>query len=151
MPPGAYQAKLTVGATVLTQPFKVLIDPRVAEDGVTAADLREQHAHNMRMRDLVTSVNQVVLRVRDAQGRLKGATGPDAEKAKAIDAIAGKLLTEPVRYSKPGLQAHIAYLSGMTGGADQKVGQDAIERYGVLLKELSAIKAEVDRLLGPLK
>ena len=143
------RCRLKVGDVTLTQPFKVLIDPRVAEDGVTVADLREQYAHNMRMRELVTSVNQVVTRVRDAQGKLKGATGADAEKAKAIDAIAGKLLTEPVRYGKPGLQAHITYLAGMTGGADQKIGQDAIERYGVLEKELAAIKAQVDKLLGP--
>jgi hypothetical protein len=149
MPPGSYQARLKVGEVALTQPFKVLIDPRVAEDGVTAADLREQFAHNMRVRDLVASVNQVVLRVRDAQNKLKGATGADADKAKAIDAIAGKLLTEPVRYGKPGLQAHISYLSGMTGGADQKIGQDAVERCGVLEKELAAIKAQVDKLLGP--
>ncbi len=129
----------------------MLIDPRVAEDGVTAADLHEQYVHNMRMRDLVTRVNQVVTRVRDAQGKLKGATGADAEKARALDAIAGKLLTEPVRYGKPGLQAHVTYLSGMTGGADQKIGRDAVERYGVLEKELAAIKAEVDMLLGPAK
>jgi photosystem II stability/assembly factor-like uncharacterized protein len=149
MPPGSYQARLRVGDVTLTQPFKVLIDPRVAEDGVTAADLREQYAHNLRVRDLVTSVNQVVTRVRDAQSKLKGATGADAEKAKAIDAIAGKLLTEPVRYGKPGLQAHITYLAGMTGGADQKIGQDAIERYGVLEKDLATIKAQVDKILGP--
>jgi photosystem II stability/assembly factor-like uncharacterized protein len=149
MPPGSYQARLKVGEVTLTQPFKVLIDPRVADDGVTAADLGEQYAHNMRMRDLVTSVNQLVLRVRDAQTLLRGATGADAGKAKAIDAIASKLLTEPVRYGKPGLQAHITYLAGMTSGADQKIGQDAVERCGVLEKELAAVKTEVDRLLGP--
>ena len=80
MPPAVYQARLKVGETTLTQPFKVLIDrTRVAEDGVTAADLREQYAHNMRMRDLVASVNQVVMRIHDAQGKLKGATSAQGE------------------------------------------------------------------------
>ena len=51
----------------LTQPFNVLIDPRVAADGVTLADLQEQFEHNMRMRDLVASVNQLATRVREAQ------------------------------------------------------------------------------------
>ncbi len=37
----------------------------------------------------------------------------------------------------------------MTSGVDQKIGQDAIERYGVLEKELAAIKAQVDKLIGP--
>jgi photosystem II stability/assembly factor-like uncharacterized protein len=147
-PPGAYQAHLKVGSTVQTQPFNVLIDPTVAADGVTAADLKEQFEHNLRTRQLVTDVNQVVARVRDAQSKLRKATGADAEKAKQLEAIAAKLLTEPVRYGKPGLQAHITYLAGMTTSADQKIGRDAVERYDVLKKELDAIRAEVDRLLG---
>ena len=51
VPPGEYQARLKVGDVTLTQPFNVLIDPRVAEDGVTIADLQEQFAHNMRVRE----------------------------------------------------------------------------------------------------
>ena len=38
----------------------MLIDPRVAADGVTLADLQEQFEHNMRMRELVSGVNQLV-------------------------------------------------------------------------------------------
>ncbi len=148
-PPGRYQAKLTVGATTLTQAFTVLIDPRIAAEGVTAADLKEQFDHNMRMRAMVTEVNSLVSRVRDAQAKLRNATGTDAEKAKAVDAIAAKLLTEPVRYGKPGLQAHITYLAGMTANVDQKIGRDAIERSAVLKKELDAVHAEVHRVVGP--
>ena len=121
----------------------MLIDPNVAADGVTVADLKEQFEHNLRTRELVTGVNQTVARVREAQARLKGASGADAEKAKQLDAIAAKLLTEPVRYGKPGLQAHITYLAGMTARSDQKIGRDAIERYAVLKKELDAVNAEV--------
>ena len=69
--------------------------------------------------------------------------------ASEVNAIAGKLLTEPVRYGKPGLQAHIMYLASLTSGVDQKIGRDAIDRYQVLRKELDAVKAEVDALLGP--
>ncbi len=47
----------------LTQPFNVLIDPRVAADGVTVADLQEQFEHNLRMRELVSNVNQLATRV----------------------------------------------------------------------------------------
>lgn len=151
VPPGQYQARLKVGGVSETQPLNVLIDPRVADDGVTVADLTEQFEHNVRVRELVTSVNQTVARVREAQTKLRGASGPEAETAKAVDAIAGKLLTEQVRYGKPGLQAHITYLVGLTSGADQKIGRDAIERYGVLKKDLDAIRAEVDRVLGSAK
>jgi photosystem II stability/assembly factor-like uncharacterized protein len=147
-PPGAYQVRLTVGAAVQTQPFTVLIDPNVAADGVTAADLKEQFDHNVRTRQLVADVGQLVARVREAQIRLRSATGADAGKAEQIEAIAAKLLTEPVRYGKPGLQEHVTYLSGMTTGADQKIGRDAVERYNTLRKELDAIRADLDRVLG---
>jgi len=146
--PGSYQARLTVDGTPLTQPFKVLIDPLLAEEGLTVADLQEQFDHSTRMRALVASVTQLVARVREAQTRLRGGTGADAETAKRVDALAARLLTEPVRYGKPGLQAHISYLAGMTAGVDQRIGRDAIARYGVLLKELDVVAAEVERVLG---
>jgi len=39
----------------------------------------------------------------------------------------------------------------MTANVDQKIGRDAIERYEVFRKELDAIRAEVDRVLGQRK
>jgi hypothetical protein len=149
LPPGQYQVRLKTGNVNLTHPIKVLIDPRVAADGVTVADLQEQFEHNMRMRDLVSSVNQLVTRVREAQTKLRNTPGADASNATRITALAAKLLTEPVRYGKPGLQAHITYLAGMASNVDQKIGRDAIERYAVLKKELDALRLEADQLLGP--
>ena len=46
-------------------------------------------------------------------------------------------------------QAQITYLAGMTANADQKIGRDAIERYGVLQKEFDEIRVEIDRVLAP--
>jgi hypothetical protein len=147
VPPGSYQARLKVGSTVQVQPFTVLIDPNVAADGVTVADLREQFEHNLRMRQLLTDANQLATRVRDAQAKLKSAGRSDTENS-PLDAIAAKLFSESVRYGKPGLQAHIAYLAGMTAGADQKIGRDALERYATLRKELDALTAELDRIVA---
>src|SRR5581483_9293989 len=130
--------------------FNVLIDPRVAEDGVTVADLVEQYEHNMWMRELVNGVNQLVARVRDFQRNTQAtasSSGPDA--VARISAGAAKLLSELVRYGNPGLQAHITYLASMTSNVDQRIGRDAIERYGVLKKEFDVLRAEVDRVLGP--
>jgi len=149
VPPGQYQARLKVGSTTLTETFNVLIDPRVAEDGVSLADLQEQFDHNMRMREMVTGVNQLATRVREAQTKMRNASTADSDTTTRLNTVAGKLLTEPVRYGKPGLQAQITYLAGMTANVDQKIGRDAIERYQTLRKELEAIRAEVDRLLGP--
>ena len=139
LPPGQYQVRLKTGAGSLTQPLQVLIDPRVAADGVTVADLQEQFEHNMRMRELVNNVNQLVSRVREAQNKSRN----DAR----LNALAAKLLTEPVRYGKPGLQAHITYLASMTANVDQKIGRDAIERYEVLKKEFDSLRAEADQIL----
>jgi len=121
----------------------------VAEDGVTVADLQEQYEHNLRMREMVTQVNQLVARVRESQTKLRNTSTADNDMVAKVNAIASKLLTEPVRYSKPGLQAHITYLASMTANVDQKIGRDALDRYNVLKKELEALRAEVDRVLGP--
>lgn len=141
VPPGAYQARLKTGDATETQPFNVRIDPRVAAGGVTVVDLKEQFDHNVRMRDLTAAANQLLGRVR------AGLSGPNADKVRAIYE---QLVNTPegVRYNKPGLQAHIQYLAGMTTGTDQKIGRDAIERYQELKKALDALKAETDRLLG---
>jgi len=152
LPPGQYQVRLKSGLVTLTQPLNVLIDPRVAADGVTLADLQEQFEHNMRMRELVNEVNQLIARVRDAQNKLRVATDsapPNLPDPAAVISLANKLLGEPVRYGKPGLQAHITYLANMTANVDQKIGRDAVERYEALKKELESVRAEVDRLLGP--
>ncbi len=141
LPPGQYQVRLKIGDVNLAQPFNVLIDPRVAADGVTLADLQEQFEHNLRMRDLVASVNQLATRVREAQRKSPNDT--------RVSTLATKVLTEPVRYGRPGLQAQITYLAGMTTSVDQKIGRDAIERYQVLKKDLDALRLEADQILGP--
>ena len=142
LPPGQYQVRLKTGGVGLMQPLQVLIDPRVVADGVTVADLQEQFEHNMRLRELVNNVNQLTARVREAHNKTPNDT--------RLSALAAKLLTEPVRYGKPGLQAHIAYLASMTANVDQKIGRDAIERYEVLKKEFDALRTGADQLLGSL-
>ena len=151
MPPGAYQARLTMDGATQTQPLTVLIDPRIAAEGVTNADLVEQYEHNVKMRELQAAVTQLVSRARDARGRLQNATGADAEKAKQVQAISDKLVNTPegIRYNKPGLQEHVNYLAGMTANTDQKIARDAISRYAELKKEFDALKAELDKVIGP--
>lgn len=143
MPPGQYQARLTVQGQSQTQDFNVLIDPRVAAQGVSVAALLEQWDHNKRMNAMVAEVGTLVERVRTAL------TSADENLQSRLDPIAEELITGPIRYDKPGLQAHISYLRGMTTRSDQVIGRDVIERFRVLRTELDAITAEVDRVLGP--
>jgi photosystem II stability/assembly factor-like uncharacterized protein len=147
VPPGQYQVRLKVETKTLSEAFQLLIDPRVAQDGVTVADLQEQFEHNLQMRELVNSVNQMATRVREAQAKLRSESGSDGNRLTRLNAIAAKLLTEAVRYGRPGLQAHITYLAGMTATVDQKIGRDAIERLKVLRKELDEIRADLDQVL----
>jgi photosystem II stability/assembly factor-like uncharacterized protein len=147
-PPGEYQVRLTVGSTTLTRPLRVRIDPRLTQEGITEAHLQEQFEHNLTMRAMVEEVNGLVERVQEAQERLQGATGQDAQVARALEDIADRLITGPIRYSAPGLQEHIRYLAGMTARGDQPVGRDALERYEVLREDLDEMTAEVNRILG---
>ena len=147
--PGRYQVRLTANGVTQTQPLVLREDPRVAKDGVTLADLRDQFEHNMRVRELVSDVNRAVARVREARSRLRGAGGAAADTLLKISALEARLVTPAIRYSTPGLQAHITYLYGMTNQADQRVGRDAKERYAVLRRELDGIVGQLTQLLGP--
>lgn len=148
-PPGQYTVKVSVAGQSQTVPLRVRMDPRLAQDGTTEADLQAQFAHNVRMREMIADVNSMVQRTRQAEARLKGATGAAADTLAAVKKVADVLNTQPIRYGKPGLQAHVTYLAGMTARADQRVGRDAFERYTWLKKELDKARAALDKALGP--
>lgn len=145
--PGTYTLRLTAGGAQ-PRPLTLRPDPRVVNDGVTVAVMREQFDIGMRVRDLVSDVTQLVARVREAKRRLANATGVAADTLAKLNAIEAKLVTPPVRYSKPELQAHIGYLYSITNQADQKLGRDVSERYAVLRRELDALTAEANALVG---
>jgi hypothetical protein len=142
--PGAYQARVTINGQSYTQPFALLIDPRLAAEGLTAADLQEQFDFNVRMQGMVAAVGGLVTDVRQAVAQAKGAGG-DPAKAAALQAVLDTLLDAPVRYGRPGLQTHIGYLSRMTTNVDMKVGRDALARADVLQKDLDAARAAFAR------
>jgi hypothetical protein len=146
--PGAYRVRLTSGTWSATQPLTIRTDPRATADGITLAVLHQQLEHNLRTRDLVSEVNQLVAQVEEARGRLGSAGGAAADTLGRLNALRAKLVTPPIRYSKPELQAHIQYLYSMTLGADQKIGRDAAERYRVLRAELDERIKEARAILG---
>jgi photosystem II stability/assembly factor-like uncharacterized protein len=145
--PGKYAVRLTAGAWTQTQPLTIVEDPRITKSGVTQSDLQEQFDHNVKVRDMVTEVNQTVIRVRTEMQALAGKPA-SADTLNKLKDLAASLTTPPIRYSKPGLQTHITYLYSLTSATDQKIGRDAIERYNTLRKELDARIAELNRILG---
>jgi hypothetical protein len=146
--PGTYTLRLTVGDVRDTARLVVRLDPRLTADGLTQADLREQRDHNVRVRDMVSEVNLLVAEIDAARGRLANAGGAAADTLTKLNELRTKLVTAPIRYSQPMLQAHINYLYGLTNQADQKIGRDAVERYRVLRRELDQRTQEARALLG---
>ena len=148
--PGKYSVRLTAGDWTQTQPFNLIEDPRIATSGVTTADLRAEFEHNMKVRDLVSEVTQLVARVRTAEQTLRGKP-EEAARLDQLQTLASHLITPAIRYSKPELQTHIQYLYSMTNSTDQPPGSEALQRYLELKKELDQRKAELDKILGTVK
>ncbi|MEK7402599.1 MAG: hypothetical protein AABZ80_09595, partial [Gemmatimonadota bacterium] len=149
--PGRYTVRLTTSdGTRLTKPLTIVADPRVTRDGITRADMRELFNHNVKARDMVGDASRTVTRLREARVRQRDTTvAAQADTVTRVRAIESKLLTPPIRYSTPGLQAHITYLYSMTSRSDQRVGKDAKDRYAFLRSQLNGIMVDVDKLLGP--
>ncbi|MEP6620238.1 MAG: hypothetical protein ABJE47_13025 [bacterium] len=145
-PPGRYSVRLSANGTILTQPLVIAADPRVTKDGVTAAVLETQLAHNIRVRELVSDANHTAERLRSTRAR---ATAMPAASVATLSSIEAEFFTPVVRYSRPGLQTHITYLYSMTIGADQRVSKDAVERYDELRKALDVVKSRLAAISGP--
>ena len=148
VPPGRYTVELQVGAATLRQPLQIVADPRVQASGVTDADLVAQYAHNMKVLALVNDTNRAATRLRAALAELKAR--PDPAKAAALQPIADRLLTPPVRYSPPGLDTQVSYLRSQTDGFDGRVSDDPIQRLAVLRPQIDAIIRQLEAVLGPL-
>lgn len=146
VPPGEYTVVMTAGEVTARQPLKVMTDPRVLASGVSEADLADQYQHNLRVLALLNDTNVAAARLKAAQAALKDR--PDTARQTALQKIADRLLTPPVRYSPPGLDTHVRYLQRQTDGHDGKVGNHPQERYLELRKEIDAIIADLNRVAG---
>ncbi len=155
--PGGYQVRLTIGEWSETRGLEVLIDPRVAADGVTQEDLEAQLALNLRIRDAIGEARKAahkIAKVREALAkRLDAEADADvADRARRLDrqldALEDRLVTAEDRYPQPMLIDQLQYLYGMTNGADQRPGADAYARLDELSAELSECTAELTPLLG---
>lgn len=134
--PGTYSVRLTHGDWSATRPLVIEPDPRVVADGVTIPVMQELLDHNLAVRQLVTDMNALAHEVEQAHELSSGLL------RSRIGAVRDVIRSEPWRYGKPGLQAHIQYLYGAMMRADQKVGNDAKQRLVQLRKELTDVQAQ---------
>src|SRR5262249_30393436 len=133
--PGTYRARLTGGGITKTESIVVKIDPRVAKDGVTVADLAEQTRVALKVRDSLAEARQLQQHVRQA---LDGQRGDRAK----LQSVWDRLVTKSGPYED---QMYIDQLSNVAreiGGADQKLGASVYDRLNDLTKEWAAIRAE---------
>lgn len=125
--PGSYRVRLTAGGVTLERPREVLIDPRVDAAGVTQADLEAQLAHNLEVRDLVSSFMGGLARVDTLLAVAEG--DPKARYA----ALRAEVVTDNAdSYPTRLLDSQLSYLASMTTVADQAPGRDAVERLAQL-------------------
>jgi photosystem II stability/assembly factor-like uncharacterized protein len=141
VPPGTYQVKVSRGSWSATEPVTLTMDPRLAADKITVADLREQYDFNNRMREMVTEVGRYASRVRAA----RTANPQSAAIRDLATTLFGK--GEGIRYGQPGLQANVGYLAGIVARVDQRVGHDAVERAATLRKAVDAFEAKANGVL----
>ena len=143
VPPGSYKVRMSAAGKGDIQPLTLTMDPRLVADHITAADLREQYDHNNKMREMVNETTRLAARLRAARTKDPNSTAI-RELTTTIFGVG-----EGIRYGQPGLQQQITYLAGMTARADQRIGQDAIDRYKVLRKDLDTLESRANTVLGP--
>lgn len=139
--PGRYSVRMTAGDVTVEHDVELMMDPRVAADGVTLADLQAQY-------DLILEVNATMAEARAAAERVgAGVARTEGDAKAAFEALQARMVDDPVgSYAQPMLLGQLGYLSSMINRADQRPGRDAYERYEKLQAELADILVELERL-----
>jgi hypothetical protein len=145
--PGRYTVRLTApGSAPVTTTLVVEVDPRLAADGINAADLQAQYELSLKVAQLTADAQQLQADLRAARQRLE-----QAENAAALTRLASierRAANEPGQaYPQQMLIPQISYLSGIVTRADNRPHRDAFERHDELRRELDALRAELQSLL----
>lgn len=141
--PGTYHARITSGSWSETKSFEVMMDPRVVDAGITYREVIAQ-------RDLAIEVRDALSEARMAAAELVAAqeSGRGGERTQeALAELREKMITAPVRYSRPMLVDQLSYLYGNLLSADQEPGMDAFNRYTELRGMLDDYQQQLERLL----
>jgi photosystem II stability/assembly factor-like uncharacterized protein len=138
--PGAFKARLTAGGVTKTEPLTVKIDPRIAKDGTTVADLTAQARLALKVRDALAEARAVQTRVRQAIDAKRG------DQAK-LQSVWDRLTTRSGPYEDQMFIDQLSNVNREIGEADQRLGASALERFNQLMKEWVALKADADAAL----
>jgi hypothetical protein len=157
--PGRYQVRLTVGGAVQTQPFDVVLDPRMqmtpaqvaARDSLSraiVARVNEIHESILRLRDIRAQVGGFVDRAKEAGARAVEERGKGITAE--VDTLDPKLTTKAANGQdiinfRNGINAQYVFLLGHIE-SNEVVTQPSRERFAELEKLWAALRAQVDRV-----
>ncbi|MFN0084775.1 MAG: WD40/YVTN/BNR-like repeat-containing protein [Blastocatellia bacterium] len=136
--PGRFTVRLSAEGWAKTQPLTVALDPRLARDGVTLPDLREQLTFLLSVRETIADARKFAQGIDEALRR-----NPGGDSATRLQALRRRLVTAPGAYPQPMLIDQLGGISRMAGAADRKVGRSALQYLDQLKKELAGMKAEL--------
>jgi predicted nucleic acid-binding Zn-ribbon protein len=155
-PPGKYSVRITANGESKSRDFNVTVDPRLAAEGITEADLLAQFKLSMQVRDKVSEANQAVIDIRSLREQInqrlqKVSARRKSEIEKLADAVMVPLTAveeeayqvrnrsgqDPLNYPIK-LNNKIAALSGVIESADAKPTNQSIEVFNELSAQLDA-------------
>ena len=164
--PGTYTVRMRVGGNTQTSTFRLIKDPR---SKASQAELEQQFAFLMRVRDETSKANSAVKLVRNIRAQLDDrARRMPAERRGAFQTLATQLNTElslaereiyqvenrsgqdPLNYPIR-LNNKIAALAGVASSADARPTNQTLEVFRILSGQLSVqllrIRSAIDRSL----
>jgi len=151
LPPATYTLRLTAAGMTSEAEVDLVIDPRVAAEGITEADLQEQYEFNLVVAatrtlaaETAAGVAALLDEVEAATNGTSGGSGTDLlESLRALDA---SLNDAGGSYPQPMLLSQLSYLAGMTSRADQAPGGEAYARHEDLRRETEEARKRLAEL-----
>ena len=131
--PGNYEVRLRSGSWQASRPLVLKMDPRVAADGVTVEDLRQQLEFNLSLLEVIQAAGDLVEQIDTLQERAT----EDSDLSEALKRLEQELVTQRGdSYPAPMLLDQLGYLYRFTSPGLQRVGKDAVERLEELRGEV---------------
>jgi len=128
--PGEYTVIMKFDDQVLQKTFAFEIDPELNLSGTTVDDLIEQEELSLKVARLVVEIKKEIRKLEQEISQTR-----NNKKREELTNRLSTLKKGPKRYDKPMLLEHAEYLFDMVSATQQKLGNDAFERYGTLLDQ----------------
>jgi hypothetical protein len=115
------------------------MDPRLAEDGVTQADLETQLELSLKVVDAISEARLLVSQIAEERERVTG------RRSDELDEIFRRLVRAPGKYPQRMLLDQLEYLYEVITTADFLPSNEAFGRHTELRAELDQLVASVRR------